>query len=168
MKWEVGWCRASAFEKSRAEGRAQFFTPFLAWLYFHSSPKVILSFLLQGWRSRRRMCGKGINVWSGSMGWEGCNERVRPAAEFLMFIITFAFLTLFVVLYFGLACFYILLDCLWVFWDRDCLAFCASKYNGDRAPRAFGNVPWCLLHQDVQKENQVFWLFEEKHPQKNQ
>lgn len=43
------------------------------------------------------------------MGWEGCDERVRPAAEFLMFIITSAFLTFFVVFYFGLARFYILL-----------------------------------------------------------
>lgn len=80
MKWELGWCRAAALAKSRAGGRAQFFTPFLAWLYFHSSPKVMLNFLLRGWRSRRRMCGKGTNVWSGWMGWEGCNERVRPAA----------------------------------------------------------------------------------------
>lgn len=110
MKWEVGWCRAAALGKSRAGGRAEFFTPFLAWLYFYSSPKVMmLNFLLQGRRSRRRMCGKGTNVWSGSMGWEGCDERVRPAAEFLMFIITSAFLTFFVVFYFGLAWFYILL-----------------------------------------------------------
>jgi len=28
-----------------------------------------------------------------STGWEGCNERVRLGGEFLMFVITSAFLT---------------------------------------------------------------------------
>lgn len=86
--------------------------------------------------------------------WEGCNERVRPAAEF---IITSVFLTLFVVFYFGLACFYILLGCLQVFWDRDCLPFCASRYNGDRAQGLLGMCHGArYIQQDVQKENQVF------------
>lgn len=36
-----------------------------------------------------------------STGWEGCNERVRLGGEFLMFIITSAFLTFFVLFWSG-------------------------------------------------------------------
>lgn len=68
--------------------------------------------------------------WDGRVVMRGWN-RQQSFSCLLLLLHFWPFF--FVVFYFGLAWFYILLDYLWVFCDRDCLAFCASKYNGDKA-----------------------------------